>query len=187
MDGSDELRGFLTPNATFETLLQSLINHEHWFDAVSLLAHGMPPRSSIWWAALVCASRLKSVDPADPLLSHQVQVIELARQWVMEPADDIRDAVHRTTSEIPNSLPAYWAGMSVFWATGNITPEAGVVTQPPPYLYARAVSAAIDLAANLAVLDRIKVYELALASGIDIASGGSGEVDTDNPEVREQA
>jgi hypothetical protein len=175
MDGSDEVQGFITPHATFETLLQSLINHEYWFDAVSLLAHAMPPRSSIWWAAIVCDERLKLEDTKDPLVIAQVQTTTLAKQWVVTPEEDIRQAVHRATTRLKNSLPAHWVGMAVFWATGNITPEAGVVTPPPPYLYARGVSAALDLCASLAGEHRLAVFEDAILRGMDIAAGGSGD------------
>lgn len=176
MDASNEVRGFVTPNATFETLLQSLINHEHWFDAVSLLAHGMPPRSSVWWAALVCDRSLSTVNPEDTAVQAQRRVLELSRQWAMEPEEGKRQATFEACGAVINSIPAYWVGMSVFWATGNITPDAGVVTQPPPYLYARAASAAIDLVANLAGPRRIEVYEHAVRSGMSLAAGGDGSV-----------
>lgn len=175
MDAAEEVRGFVTPSATFETLLQSLINHDHWFDAASLLAHAMAPRSSIWWATVVCGSRLADADPATPGLTEQQQVVELSQQWVREPADEIREAVHRGAGALSNSLPAYWVGMSVFWATGNITPDSGVVTPPPPNLYARGVSAALDIEAATAGTGRSLVYEDALRRGMDIAAGGTGE------------
>lgn len=179
MDASRELRGFVTANATFETLLQSMINHEFWTDAVSLLAHGMAPRPSVWWAAQLCGARLSGMPAAEPSAQAQTQVLELAKQWVMTPEEDIREAAYRAVSGIADSTPAYWTGMAVFWATGNITPDAGAVTPPPPYLYARGVSAAITLAANLAGEDRVQVYEQALRSGMDIAGGGTGDLTAD--------
>lgn len=177
MDASSEVRGFITPNASFETLLQSLINHEHWFDAASLLAHGMPARSSIWWGCQVC-TRFLPVEEAPA--AEQREVLELCRKWVIEPEDETRMATFRASTGIPNNSAAHWIGMAVFWATGNITPDAGVVTQPPPYLYARGVAAGIDLAANLSGHERGIVYEYALASGMDVACGGSGEIREDD-------
>jgi hypothetical protein len=65
--------------------------------------------------------------------------------------------------------------MAVFWSMGNITPDAGVVTEPPPGLYAKGVSAAIDLAASLAILEREGFYAASLGRGIHVATGGDGK------------
>ncbi|MEM8941037.1 MAG: hypothetical protein AAGC91_02715 [Pseudomonadota bacterium] len=174
IDWSDSAAGFLTERATFETVLQSVINHDLWFDALSLLAHALAPRQSIWWAYSVCCQwyevgHATKDDTATSLL-------DLTRTWVIEPDDETRLKLHDLALAIPNRSPAHWIGMSVFWSTGNITPDAGVVTAPPPYLYARGVSACIDLAASLAGLSRQEVYLGALAAGIDLAGGGEGRV-----------
>ena len=172
---SQATASFVTPRATLRTVLQSLINHGYWFDAATLLSHALPQREAVWWATCVCHEYLEENAVGPPERDEQAGVLSLCRQWVAKPEDDARVAVYRAALAIPNRAPAHWAGMAVFWATGNITPDAGVVTPPPPYLYARGVSAAIDLAANLSVGARDKLYGNALGRGIDIASGGDGE------------
>jgi hypothetical protein len=172
---SRPVNDFLTPRATFQTLLQSLTNHGYWFDSVTLLAHALPQREAIWWAARVCDDYLSVVDIDEAQGDAERAVLALARDWVREPKEEIRLAVHTSAVQLANRLPSHWAGMSVFWATGNITPDTGVSTPPPPYLYARGVSAAIDLAASLAIQDREALYARAIARGLDVASGGDGE------------
>ena len=172
---SSSASSFLTPRATFRTVLQSLINHQYWFDAATLLSHAMPQREAVWWAARVCDDYLEANPDEGPGRAGETQVLELSRVWVGDPQEENRMAAYAAAMAIPNRVPAHWVGMSVFWATGNITPDAGVVTPPPPYLYARGVSAAIDLAANLTVHARDELYGNALGRGIDIASGGDGD------------
>jgi hypothetical protein len=172
---SRSVSSFVTPRATFGTVLQSLLNHECWFDAASLLSHAMPQREAIWWGARVCDDYLSQNKMDDASRKEEEQVLAAARLWVTEPEDDNRMATHAAAAGIPNRVPSHWVGMAVFWAAGNITPDAGVVTPPPPYLYARGVSAAIDLAASLTIPEREKMYQIALGRGLDIASGGDGE------------
>jgi hypothetical protein len=171
---SQATASFVTPRATLRTVLQSLINHAYWFDATTLLAHAMPQREAVWWSACVCREYLDQNAIASPEREEQEGVLSLCRQWVAKPEEDTRVAVYRAALAIPNRAPAHWAGMSVFWATGNLTPDAGVVTPPPPFLYARGISASIDLAANLSAAAREQLYSNALGRGVDIASGGDG-------------
>lgn len=172
---SRSVNSFLTPRATFETVLQSLINHKYWFDAVTLLAHALPQREAVWWGARVCAEYMEVCGLAEGPREAEERILEAARRWVAEPDENARMAAYSAASGIENRLPSHWVGMAVFWATGNITPDAGVITPPPPYLYARGISAAIDLAASLAIRSRDLLYENALGRGIDIARGGDGE------------
>jgi len=172
---SRPVNDFLTPRATFQTLLQSLSNHGYWFDAVTLLAHALPQREAVWWAARVCDDYLIVVEMDEAQREIERAVLALARDWVREPEDEMRLAVHALAVQLANRLPSHWTGMSVFWATGNITPDTGVSTPPPPYLYARGVSAAIDLAASLAIQGREELYARAVGRGLDVASGGDGE------------
>lgn len=169
---------FITPRATFQTVLQSLINHKYWFDAAMLLSHAMPQREAVWWAARICDDYFEVCQLEGEGLAEQQKVLQAARRWVTEPEEEMRMAAYHAASGLPNRLPAHWVGMAVFWATGNITPDAGVVTPPPPYLYARGVSAAIDLAASLTILARDEFYETSLGRGINIASGGDGDAVT---------
>ena len=120
---SDPVNDFLTPRATFQTLLQSLTNHGYWFDAVTLLAHALPQREAVWWAARVCDDYLDVVKVEDAQLNAERAVLARARDWVREPEEEIRLSVHDLAVKVANRLPSHWTGMSVFWATGNITPD----------------------------------------------------------------
>jgi O-antigen/teichoic acid export membrane protein len=47
-------------------------------------------------------------------------VLTLCREWVVDPVEEARMAAYSAAMTIPNRVPAHWAGMSVFWATGNL-------------------------------------------------------------------
>ena len=174
MDMTPAIQSFLTPNATLQTMLQSLCNHGHHFEAATILAHALPKREAIWWASLVArdhALRNGATTEAED------RVVVAAQHWVNQPDEPARVAAHRSALLAGNRVPAYWLGMAVFWSMGNITPDSGVVTPPPPQLYARAVAAVMDMAASLGgVAGREATYELSLSRGIHIAAGGNGEL-----------
>ena len=79
---SRPVNDFLTPRATFQTLLLSLTNHSYWFDAVTLLAHALPQREAVWWAARVCDDYLAVVEMTEAEKSAEQAVLALARTWV---------------------------------------------------------------------------------------------------------
>jgi hypothetical protein len=179
IEWSDAARDFATPNSSFTTVLQSLINHAYWIDAVSLLALALPPRASIWWGAVVCSNFLQSEVADEKTADQQQKLLAYVRQWVVEPEEGFRQSAYEAAAAMPNRVPSHWMGMAVFWATGNITPDAGVVTPPPASLYARAVSAGITIAAALSGPTRDEVFEAAVRAGIDIACGGDGQLKPD--------
>ena len=171
-DLSAPAAGFVTPRASIQTVLASLLNHNHFFDAATLLAHALPKRRAVWWAASAASWHAKAYPVASE--PKALVAIKSAQAWVMEPEEDYRIAAHRASLLVSPRAPAHWAAMSVFWSAGNITPGSGVTTAPPPFLYARGVAAAIDLAANLSGLERESSYRHLLAQGVDIAAGGDG-------------
>lgn len=166
---SEKVSGFITPNATVQTVLTSLLNHKYWFDAASLLAHALPKREAVWWSMLVVSDYLPL--SATATLPLEEATLNAVRQWLAKPEEPQRMAAHDAGLKAGNRLPAYWCAMGAFWSNGNITPNVGVVTPPPPFLYARAVAACIDMAASLCGTEREARYEKWLKTGHLIAAG----------------
>lgn len=166
---SEKVSAFITPHASVLTVLNSLINHKYWFDATTLMAHALPKREAVWWATLVVKDYLPGAASETSALE-QITVVAV-QQWLAKPEDPQRLAAHAAGQKAGNRLPAYWLAMGAFWSTGNITPEVGVVTPPPPFLYARAVAACLDMAASLKGVKRDEHYLKWLRMGIMIAEG----------------
>lgn len=166
---SEKVSAFVTPNATVLTVFNSLLNHKYWFDAATLMAHALPKREAVWWATLATKDYL-AFAAAETVAIEQATIIAV-QQWLAKPEDSLRLAAHAAGQRAGNRLPSYWAAMAAFWSTGNITPEVGVVTPPPPFLYARAVAACLDMGASLAGVKRDECYQKWLGMGLTIAEG----------------
>lgn len=166
---SEKVSAFITPNANVFTVFNSLTNHKYWFDAATLMAHALPKREAVWWATLVVRDYL-AFAAADTLPLEQA-AINAVQQWLAKPEESHRLAANAAGQKAGNRLPSYWLAMGAFWSTGNITPEVGVVTPPPPFLYARAVAASIDMAAGFAGTKREEYYAKWLKMGLTIAEG----------------
>jgi hypothetical protein len=161
----------VTPNASF--LLESLIARQLWRDAALMLAHGLQKRAAVWWACSVCREQLLTIEFSSSVAS-ELAAIDCAERWVRDPQERYRQAACEAGAAAGSRAPAHWAAMAAFWATGNMTPDTGVVTSPPPFLYARAVVSAVEFAAARKGKQRDDFFRAALRRGISLASGGDG-------------
>lgn len=168
-------RKLLDSCADASSFLISLIAQQLWSDAVLLLAHGLQKRSAVWWACQVCRDQLQmqSVRQSDNQ-AYELAALDLTERWVRDPQEKYRLAACQAGVAAGNRSPAHWAAMAAFWSTGSMTPDAGVATPAPPFLYARAVASALDFAGARCGTQRDAFYRDALRRGIGLASGGDG-------------
>lgn len=165
---SRDARRLLQPDSTVAQQLQAFCNNALWFDAVQLLAHLLHKRAAIWWAWLVCAELQTRAE------IHQDAVLVAVQRWLHEPTDTHRMQVQQGASACDNRDPRYWLALAVHWCTADVSTDtdAPAVT---PFLYARGVAAAIDIAAaqKNATKAREDFYREILQRGIIIAAGDS--------------
>jgi len=176
---SPEARALLMSISDIGPFLDSLLNRQLWRDAALVLAHGLQKRSAVWWACAICRSQLTQfanvADGENPLLSaHEMPAIAAAECWVRDPQEKHRIVARAAAAAAGNRVPAHWAAMAAFWSTGNMTPDAGVLTPPPAFLYALAVVSALDFAAARCGKRRDEFLLDALRRGVSLASGGDG-------------
>jgi hypothetical protein len=176
---SADARLLLSSISDVGLMLDSLISQQLWRDAVLLLAHGLQKRAAVWWGCILCRSQLSQFAKTFeaeffPPPAHELLAIDAAERWVRDPQEKHRLAARDAASAAGNRTPAHWAAMASFWSTGNMTPDAGVVTSPPPFLYALAVVSAMDFAAARCGRQRDEFFSEALRRGISLASGGDG-------------
>ena len=69
------------------------------------------------------------------------------------------------------TTPAGYLPVAVYWSGGSLAPpESGIQVDPPPYLYAVAVSMAVRLTAVSVPFAQIPAaYQSCLASGVHVA------------------
>jgi len=191
---SADARALLASISDVGSFLESLIAQQLWRDAALMLAHGLQKRAAVWWACAICRSQLSQLSEAaevekSPLSAressarelsarqmneNELPAIDAAERWVRDPQEKHRLAARDAAAAAGNRTPAHWAAMAAFWSTGNMTPDAGVVTSPPPFLYALAVVSALDFAAARCGKQRDEFFSDALWRGISLASGGDG-------------
>lgn len=146
-DLSADARALLASISDVGSLLESLIGQQLWRDAALMLAHGLQKRAAVWWACAICRSQLSEfAETSDvgisPLPARELPAVDAAERWVRDPQEKHRLAARDAAAFAGNRAPAHWAAMAAFWATGNMTPDAGVVTSPPPFLYALEIGRA---------------------------------------------
>jgi len=175
---SDAAQHLLASNADAGTFLDALITQKLWRDAALLLAHGLQKRTAVWWACMACRRQrcdFQTNCAENPDTSaREMTAIEATERWVRDPQDKYRLAACNAGTVAGNRSPAHWAAMAAFWSTGNMTPDSGVATSPPPFLYALAVVSALEFAAARCGRQRDEFFADALRRGISLASGGDG-------------
>ena len=150
--------------------LEQLIQREQFVAAVQYLAHGLPPRESVWWAC-VCARRALRED----LPEEDLAALVAAEAWVYTPTEDGRRAAMAAAEKTGLASPGAFAAVACFFSGGNISPPGLPPLEPDEHLCPTMVASAVLSAAAVGRAERAgDRYRLLLDMGIDIARGGSG-------------
>lgn len=154
-----------------EEFLNALMEKELYNDAVTFLAHSLPVREAVWWA---CVCSRYFVEDSD--VKYQL-ALNAAETWVYEPNEQNRRIAEKYAEEGDYATPSSWAAAAAFWSGGSITDEKDPAMEPPPYLYANAVTGSVVMAAGWKepeaeeAKNRFQTY---LQHGINIANGKNG-------------
>lgn len=99
----------MTPSQQAQALDQKQLSH----DAVKSMAHGLPERDSVKWAA---ASADKVSNPA-----HQAdfQAIQAAKSWVQNPTPETQKAAAAAAAKTDFHTPGAWVAQAAAWAAGS--------------------------------------------------------------------
>lgn len=167
----DESRELLTDDQKPSDFLDTLINNGLYHDAVTFLAHSLPVREAVWWACVCSRYYLEGSDVKYQLAQNA------AEAWVYDPSEQNRRVAEKYAEEGDYATPASWAAAAAFWSGGSITEEKEPAMEPPPFLYAHAVTGSVVMAAGWKEPDEDEVterYQAFLKHGINIANGGNG-------------
>ena len=168
---SDDGRSRATPEQSPGELLDALMEAECHRDAVALLAHGLGRREAVWWAC-VCARATLQPDVAPEVET----ALAAAEAWCYDPSDENRRAAFDAAEAQGKDHAASCAALGAFWGGDNMAPpESGVTVPPGPFLTAKAVHAAVVLAAVSHAPEKAseKLQDF-IERGVDIANGGWG-------------
>jgi len=169
---SQDALALIGDETSVQETIQILTDNKCYFDLIQFLAHALPVREAIWWAALCLDQRL------DIWSAIQKQCLSTAKEWVQSPCEELRRKNELFSNRLELNCGPSWLAQAVFWnGSGSIvSPELPAVL-PDPFLYAKAVAGAINHAAALPEWDNYETYiENSINIALDIASGGNGKV-----------
>ena len=136
-----EARSVAKRSASLGELPESLVRRGFYLDAVDLLAHLMPMRSSIWWLCLVC---FRGGDQS--LCEDERLALGGAAYWAVAPTEQQSRATARYSDRWEPTRPAYCSWFAVASA-GDQEVGSRLWVHANPKRAARFVSAGIKLAA----------------------------------------
>lgn len=146
-------------------------------DAVKVVAHALPKREAVWWSCM-CARAV----PDAALPDADRAAIEAAEGWVRRPDEPARRAAAAAAEKTAFATPEAWTAMGAFWSGGSMSPEGQPVVLPAEHLTGTAVAGAVMLAGVRHQPERHKErLTRFLASARDIAAGGAGRLQPEEP------
>lgn len=168
----------LHPDMNPEGAVATLVEHGFLYDAVRLLAHGLPKREAVWWTCVV-ARQVQSPDTDDD----NINALIASEAWARKPSEDNRLRCRELAEKTGYKTPASWAATAASWSTGSLAPEGEPEIEPPFYLYAHAVAGGVTLAGvELNADEPAEAIKGFLAQGINLAEGGNGLLVSDDLE-----
>lgn len=158
--------------------IAELFEGRHFIDLSNFIAHALPMRESIWWSANVLELRW------DDWNDLERNTLEQCKKWVLEPQEPQRRLIEQRIAILGHSCAVGWLAQAVFWNGNNsITAIDQPVVLPVAYLYAKAVSGAVNTAALVPEWDGYEqYYNDARVIAEDIANGGRGTLKSPKPE-----
>ncbi|MDA1012977.1 MAG: FHA domain-containing protein [Planctomycetota bacterium] len=161
----DEARALMKGANSPKSVVQTMLDHKKFVEAMRAIGHGLPRRESVWWAAQ-CVRRLISK------LSEQDQkTLVAAETWCAEPSEDHRRAAEAAAIEAKHETPAAWVAMGAFWSCGSMGPPDVPVVPPGPELIGTATSSAVLLAVVAEEPEKAESkYETCSKTAFDVAS-----------------
>lgn len=146
-------------------------------DAMKVCAHALPRREAVWWGCM-CARAV----PDAALPAADAAALEAAEAWVRRPDEASRRAAAAAADRTGFSTPEAWVAKAAFWSGGSMAGEGQPIVPPPEHLTGTAVAGAVMLASVRHTPVRQKErLEKFLASARDIAGGGAGRLQPEDP------
>jgi hypothetical protein len=134
---SSEAKALLTPTMTPPQYLNTLEKNKLSVDSVNFLAHGLPEKDGICWAAQGC----RLVTPK--LSAPELDALKATEGWLRNQTPDLRNSVNASLGKVDFTGPASWAAQAAMWS--------GAPSVPGISLVAAAVVGAILIAMGLSI------------------------------------
>lgn len=111
-------------------------------DAVRFVAHALPKREAVWWGWM--SARRGSGENPPPKIK---AALEATERWIAQPNDENGRLAKAAADTAKIETAAGCAGLAAFFSGESLGPPDLPAVPPGPYLAAKAVSGAVNLAA----------------------------------------
>jgi hypothetical protein len=132
------------PDMSSANYVASLVSGGKLADAVAFVAHLLPRREAVWWAAQ-CVRREPNAFSAQ-----EEQLLAAAEAWARNPSDELRRKVLALTDKMPQDRPAGWVARAAGWSGGPIIEVDAHRVMAEPQMCPAAARAAVLTAASAA-------------------------------------
>jgi hypothetical protein len=132
----------LTPGMSPAAFFKTLLDKQHYTDAIRMIAHRFSRRQAIWWGCL-CLEH----DHGKDLTETEAAVLLATLEWVLAPSDTARREAGKAARAEESDSPAGLLGKAVFWSGGSLSKPEYPPVPPPDDICARAVASSVLLLA----------------------------------------
>jgi hypothetical protein len=157
-----------TPPAEEPSLafLQTLVEEQQWYPAISFSTYLLARREAVWWG---CQS-LRGLRP--PRTAAEAAALEAAEAWVYEPGEELRRVALTLGTKSHAGTAATWMALAAGWSGGNIVAPELAPVPAPPHLTARAVRTGLMIAmAQIPSEDAAALLKPCIKNCIELVTG----------------
>jgi len=124
--------------------LDSLLKEKKAADSVTFLAHALPQKDAVHWAAVSCDAVKDKLSPADQLAA------AACREWLANPTSANQALAANAAQQAEHGGPGAWAAQAAAWCKGGsaVSPTSGPAAALSPPV-GKAVAGCVMLAAAL--------------------------------------
>jgi hypothetical protein len=141
LDLTDPARELIDDTIEIPPYLDKLSAEMLFSDALTILAAWLGKRKAVWWGAECIAAACGERLPA------QADLLALVRDWAVSPTEERRRLAAAAAESADAKLPACWLARAAGWSGGSLAPPDLPVVPPGEQLTAKALLAALLLAA----------------------------------------
>jgi hypothetical protein len=162
----EEARPLLRDGLSPAEFVAALLAGKQAAAAVEFLAHALPPREAVWWGCICLRHATAELPPPEQA------ACKAAVEWVIDPTDDKRQAAQQPGEAAGLATPAGGLALAATWTGGSLAPPKLPAVPPGPFLPAKAVAGAVQLAAAKGDPARLAdTQRLFVELGVGVAEG----------------
>ena len=162
-----EVRPLLSESMEPLEFAEALLANKQYVTGIDFLAHALQVREAVWWGCLsvqhACGANLSTSEK---------EACRAAAQWVLQPTEENRAAVHSPAQAAEPASPSGRLAKAVAQIDGTFAALNSPPVPPVAFAPAKEVACAVKLASfKVDPLKSVDAHRLFLELGIGVADG----------------